>query len=127
MSAGYVPQVGDRVRNTNWLNIKWMVVTHVSRAWVIGDCNDGVEASFPLSSPWVKVDKPEPWPEEWTVHTRMGGEITNSLSINLADAVAICNMLNLGGAGTPWPDIRIHHQSSDGSVTVLDHTGAELP
>ena len=47
MSAAYVPQVGDRVRRTNWSDRLYMDVEYVGRSVVVGADPDGREMTAP--------------------------------------------------------------------------------
>jgi len=76
MSAAYVPQVGDRVRRTNWSDRLYMDVEYVGRSLVVGADPDGREMTATLSSTtsgeWVKVETPAPLADCWYYVTKTG-------------------------------------------------------
>jgi len=76
MSAAYVPQVGDRVRRTNWSDRLYMDTEYVGRSLVVGADPDGREMTATLSSTgggeWVKVVTPAPLADCWYYVTTAG-------------------------------------------------------
>lgn len=122
MTAPYVPQVGDTIRRPTWTVDGWTDVIWIGTEMFVGTDRNGHEEAFSVTGPWVKVDKPEPWPERWSIVWRSPtGPCHLGFYISLKAAVAVA------GAQCHLPDdLRIWRSNPDGSVTVLDHTGSEL-
>lgn len=126
MSAGYVPQVGDRVRRPEWLSDEWLDVKAVVEAEcrLGGPIYNGVWVWHMAGGVWVKVDKPEPWPVGYIAlrRTSLGLELVAEFT-TLGVATARC--AEWFRCTVPPADLRIWRSNPDGSVTVLDHAGAE--
>jgi hypothetical protein len=126
VTAPYVPQVGDTIAGAaNPVHHALVLIIDYDKIGVRIVASDdellavGTRLWMPISGPWVKVDKPPPWPEVHEVRQRVDGLIEYLTDFErLSDAVKYCAKIK-----APRVDLRICAWRPDGSVTVLDHTG----
>lgn len=71
-NLGYTPQVGDRVRRTDWVAGLWADVLYVGESRLFARKDGGRECSYPIAaghSEWVKVPQvEEAWANDYGDH-----------------------------------------------------------
>ena len=113
IANGYIPQVGDRVRRSDWKDSDAITVTAVGEQVLLGKFKDSI-SELPYGHdkdyPWVKVEPPTTYPERWiNVYPWLpvGRDLVESyFSKDLADE-------NAGSRR-----IAVIHLASDGTVTL---------